>query len=76
MILTVSSPYPPSSIPSPPGPEPLKGVLQQCSSVLEVALSPLPPQGRSRSLYFLRRMETWSLKSTGSSRTWECTSGM
>ena len=28
------------------------------------------------SLYFFLRMETWSLKSTGSSLIWECTSGM
>lgn len=33
-------------------------------------------QSLSMSLYFLRRMETWSLKSTGSSLIWEWTSGM
>lgn len=41
-----------------------------------------PPRGRrscqslSMSLYFLRRMETWSLNRTGSSLIWEWTSGM
>ena len=33
-------------------------------------------QSLSISLYFLRRMETWSLNSTGSSLIWECTRGM
>lgn len=33
-------------------------------------------QSLSMSLYFLRRMETWSLKRTGSNLIWECTSGM
>lgn len=33
-------------------------------------------QSLSMSLYFLRRMETWSLKRTGSSLIWEWTSGM
>lgn len=41
-----------------------------------------PPRGRrscqslSMSLYFLRRIETWSLNRTGSSLIWEWTSGM
>lgn len=33
-------------------------------------------QSLSMSLYFLRRMETWSLNRTGSSLIWEWTSGM
>lgn len=33
-------------------------------------------QSLSMSLYFLRRMETWSLNRTGSNLIWECTSGM
>lgn len=33
-------------------------------------------QTRSRSLYLLRRTDTWSLKSTGSRRNWECIRGM
>ena len=33
-------------------------------------------QRRSMSLYFLRRMETWSLNRSGSSLIWEWTSGM
>lgn len=33
-------------------------------------------QSLSMSLYFLRRMDTWSLNRTGSSLIWECTSGM
>lgn len=33
-------------------------------------------QSLSMSLYFFRRMETWSLNRTGSSLIWECTSGM
>lgn len=39
----------------------------------------IPPtmfQALSRSLYFLRRTDTWSLKSTGSRRNWEWTRGM
>lgn len=51
---------------------------QSCTSPCRVSpLRRCPScQSLSMSLYFLRRMETWSLNRTGSSLIWECTSGM
>ena len=48
-------------------------LLSVCPSISQ---SSRPSQARSRSLYFLRRTDTWSLKSTGSRRNCECTRGM
>lgn len=46
--------------------------ISQYHSVTRLRLA----QTRSRSLYLLRRTDTWSLKSTGSRRNWECIRGM
>lgn len=52
------------------------GFLKATTPELEAPSKHACPQALSMSLYFLRRTDTWSLKSTGSRRNWEWTRGM
>lgn len=61
-------------------PTPAIGLLSQLMLLLRpnlyIFLTNVFFHALSRSLYFLRRTDTWSLKSTGSRRNWEWTRGM
>lgn len=52
------------------------GFFKATTPELEASSKHACPQALSMSLYFLRRTDTWSLKSTGSRRNWEWTRGM
>lgn len=55
---------------------PTRSVDAACPAIFVPFLTTVYFQALSRSLYFLRRTDTWSLKSTGSRRNWEWTRGM